>query len=96
MFAIQLAVHDILRKTSFAPEKRDADREKRSVSEDSDPYDPEDGKDLLAAYMANVAQYRRETRSVDEEEEEDEGTSGEMLRNATSEKNASYKKFKIF
>ena len=67
------AVHDIMRKTSFAPEKRDADREKRSVSEDSDPYDPEDGKDLLTAYMANVAQYRRQTRSVDDDEEEDDG-----------------------
>lgn len=67
------AVHDIMHKTSFAPEKRDADREKRSVSEDSDPYDPEDGKDLLTAYMANVAQYRRQTRSVDDEEEEDDG-----------------------
>ena len=62
-----------MRKTSFAPEKRDAEREKRSVSEDSDPYDPEDGKDLLTAYMANVAQYRRESRSVDDEEEEDDG-----------------------
>ena len=68
-----IAVHDIMRKTSFAPEKRDADREKRSVSEDSDPYDPEDGKDLLTAYMANVAQYRRQTRSVDDDEEEDDG-----------------------
>ncbi|XP_066934660.1 microtubule-associated protein futsch-like isoform X2 [Clytia hemisphaerica] len=66
------AVHDILRKTSFAPEKRDAEREKRSVSEDSDPFDPEDGKDLLTAYMANVAQYRRQTRSVDDDEEEED------------------------
>lgn len=67
------AVHDILKKTAFISETRDADRDKRSIDEDSDPYDPEDGKELLTAYMANVDLYKRQTRSVDEDEEEDDG-----------------------
>lgn len=67
-----LAAHEILQKTNFGLDKRDAEREKRSIDEDSDPYDPDNGKDLLAAYLANVDAYKRQVRSVDDDEEDED------------------------
>ncbi|XP_057316894.1 uncharacterized protein LOC130657922 isoform X2 [Hydractinia symbiolongicarpus] len=66
------AAHEILQKTNFGLDKRDAEREKRSIDEDSDPYDPDNGKDLLAAYLANVDAYKRQVRSVDDDEEDED------------------------
>ena len=68
-----LAAQQILKKTNFGPDKREVERAKRSIDEDSDPYDPDDGKDLLMAYMSNVDLYKRQVRSVDDEEEDDDG-----------------------
>lgn len=68
------AANDILHKSSYARSKReDSEKEKRSIDEDSELYDPGDGKELLAAYLSNVDLYNRQTRSVDDEEEDDDG-----------------------
>ncbi|XP_065660774.1 uncharacterized protein LOC100198865 isoform X4 [Hydra vulgaris] len=64
------AVRQIIHKTNFGIEKRDSEREKRAIDEDSESYDPNNGRDLLVAYMQNVDLYRRQVRSVDEEEED--------------------------
>jgi len=68
------AAHQILQKTNFERYRRNSEKEKRSISEDFDPYDPDDGKDLLKAYMSNVEAYNRQVRSVDDEEEDDDAS----------------------
>ena len=63
-----------MQRTNFGiDKKREAEKQKRSLDEDSDPYDPENGKDLLVAYLGNVAAYRRQVRSIDEDDDDDDG-----------------------
>jgi hypothetical protein len=61
----------IMKHRRFGQEKTTKEKMKRSLNEDSDPYDPEDGKDLLVAYLGNMAAYRRQVRSIDDDEDDE-------------------------
>ncbi len=79
---LPLAAKRYLRKTQVVDPGKHKPKEKRSIEVGDDSWvNLDNGKDLLVAYLGGIADYRRQTRSVDDEDEDDLESSDGMISN---------------